>query len=141
MAERKIYLEEWLVEPVLRDRLFRADPRLLNWEHSNTDLQDDRYIPMIEDAVLSIGVLTPVLLDREGNIVAGCGLVKVAIRFLLDDIPALRLEDLTPEELPVFTRSMSHYFDIVGLEKWVFRSEARQIIAMAAEPSVLAVPD
>ena len=139
MAESKIYLEEWLVAPVLRDRLFRANPRILNWEQCNTDEQDDRYLPMIEDAVLSIGLLTPVLLDSEGKIVAGCGLVKAAICLLVDDIPALRLEDLTPEEWPIFMHSMAHYFEIVGLEKWVFRSEARQIIAMAADPSVLAV--
>ena len=140
MAERKIYLEEWLVEPVLRDRIFRADPRALNLDWCNTEGQPDGYIAMIKDVVLSIGVLTPVLLDSEGNIVAGCGLVKAAICLLLDDIPALRIEDLTPEEWPIFTQSMAHYFDIVRLEKRVFRSEARQIIAMAADPSVLAVP-
>ena len=140
MAELKIYLEEWLVAPELRDRLFRADPRTLNCELCDIEEQADGYTAMIVDAVLSIGVLAPVLLDNEGNIVAGCGLVKAAICLELDNIPALRLEDLIPKELPVFAQSMAHYFSIVGLENSVFRAEARQIIAMTAGSKVRAVP-
>ncbi len=101
MAHR-MDLETYMVADVLRDRLFRKPPEKLSNAIQLAERLNAEDHAEIEDSLYRMGILTPVLIDKYDRIVAGHGLVAAAKLIGLDDIPVLRLEELTVEEMTVF---------------------------------------
>jgi hypothetical protein len=127
MAHKRIDLETSLVAPELHAKLFRVDTYGLNCHTSPAYERTVEYVTELTEAVINVGVFTPVLIDRKITVIAGHGLVDVAIRIGLDDIPAIRIGDLSVEELEIFAKSMARYFNIAELEHETYLTEARQL--------------
>lgn len=76
--------------------------------------------------------MTPVLLDGDGDIIAGLGLVAAAIELDLDAIPAIDHDGLSLSEWRAFARSMARFFHDVGLDARALRAEVRHAIVLMA---------
>lgn len=132
MAEERIDLETSLVAPELHDRLFRVDPYSLDCHMSPANERSVAYVTELTEAVINVGVFTPVLIVRKNIILAGHGLVDAATRIGLDDIPALRIEDLDVDEWEIYTKSMARFLSLGEVPYETFLTEARKIMEIKA---------
>ena len=136
MEDHQIDFETYLVAEVLRDKLFRVSPFILRSKPQAAGDYTGKNLLKIVDALFAIGVMTPVLIDSGGAIIAGQGLVKAAMQIGLEDIPALRLEDLSAEERRIYIKMTFHFFRISGLDSEAILIEAQNISAFAADVTV-----
>jgi ParB-like chromosome segregation protein Spo0J len=132
MAERRLDLETSLVAPELRGRLFRVDPRRLVSKLPASKHCDRTLVARLVEGLIAIGVMTPVLLDGDGNVIAGHGLVAAAIQLDLDDIPAIDHDGLSLSERKAFAKSMARFFNDAGLDAQALRAEVRQAMVLTA---------
>jgi DNA modification methylase len=91
MAKNKRGLRIELV-PINRLKL---DPR-------NPRLHSPRQIAQIAGSIRAFGFNVPILIDRDGNVLAGHGRVEAALKRGLPEIPVIRLEHLTPAQARAF---------------------------------------
>ncbi len=127
MTSEKIDLETSLVAPELRDKLFRVDAYRLSCRTSPAYERSVDYVSNLTEAMIRVGVFTPVLIDSKHTIIAGHGLVDAATRIGLEDIPALRVEDLSVDELDIYAKSMARYFGIAELDHETYLAETQQV--------------
>ena len=122
-------IETWMVQPLLRPLLFRTDPcALLQRYRAEFDLTE-KYLEDLTNAVVLAGMLTPVLLDEEDNLIAGRDLVEVAVALGVDDIPALRQKDLLAGGQSDYLLTVARYFENVHLDPLVFLVEMQEVVA------------
>ena len=132
MKREKLDLETCMVEPVLRDRLFRVNPAELKRNFLPLGELDEADIADIREAICIMEWLNPVLIDCDNAIVAGQGIVEAAYQIGLDDIPALKLEELNEEERRLYFYMTHHFFKYTNLEQRVFRIDAQHILPFTA---------
>ena len=132
MAERRLDLENSLVAPELRQKLFRVGPRQLTGRLPAPKHLDRTHVARLVEGLIAIGVMTPVLLDGDGNVIAGHGLVAAAIELDLEDIPAINHDGLSPSELRAFAKSMARFFHDAGLDAQALRAEVRHAVVQSA---------
>jgi len=89
-------------------------------------------VARLAEGLFAIGVCTPVLLDRDGDVIAGHGLVAAANQLDLDDIPAIAYDGLNVSELKTYAQSMARFFHCAGLDHRAFRIEARHAMVLTA---------
>ena len=124
--------ETSMIAKTLRDRLFRIDPAKLRPDFQPLGELDDDDLAEIERSLIEIGVLTPVLLDDDNTIIAGQGLVCVALDLGIADIPALRLSDLSEADCQTFFRMMYRFYDNAHIDWEIFQIDAQQILMYSA---------
>lgn len=132
METEKPDLETSLVAKEFRDKLFRMKPADLHPDFQPLGKLDRDDIAEIARSLINIGVMTPVLTLGDNTIVAGQGLVEAALQIGLDDIPALRLEDLSEEEHPLFFRQMYRFYSLANIDWEIFQIDAQQILSFTA---------
>ena len=132
MAEGRLDLETSLVARELRDKLFRVDPRGLTSKLPAPKRCKPKHVARLVEGLIAIGVCTPVLLDRDGDIIAGHGLVAAANQLDLDDIPAIAYDGLTLSERKTYAQSMARFFHCAGLDHRAFLVEARHAMVLTA---------
>ena len=57
---------------------------------------------LIERSIKEFGWTTPVLVDKDDVVIAGHGRIEAAKRMGMDQVPTIRLEDLTPEQVKAY---------------------------------------
>lgn len=132
MAKEKLDLETYMVEPALRDRLFRVRPEDLKMNYQPLGELDDVDIADIREALYCMGFLNPTLIDRDNVVVAGQGVVTAAHQIGLDDVPVLRLEELSEDERRAYFYMTHHFYKIANLDPEIFRLEAQHILTFTA---------
>mgnify|MGYP001115487520 CR=1 FL=1 len=135
MLHYKIDLKTSLVARELRDKLFRVDPLNLTYKFQVVDEFYDEYISVIKDALICVGVLTPVLLDSDGSVIAGQSLVDAAIQIGLDNIPVINFGKLNAHERKICVNSMHRYFDIADLDHEFFLIETQHLLSFVLSES------
>ncbi|MBA3910726.1 MAG: hypothetical protein C0524_12790 [Rhodobacter sp.] len=146
MAESHLDFETSLVAPELREKLFRVDPRRLASKLPAPKPCDRKHIARIVEGLVAVGVMTPVLLDCDGDVIAGHGLVAAAIELDLEDIPAIDHDGLSTSERRAFAKSMARFFHDAGLGAQALRTEVRHAMVLMAFSEIAAdeavcVPD
>lgn len=129
MLDHKIDFETSLVARELRDTLFRVDPLKLTYKFQVHIDYYEGHLSDIEEAMICVGVLTPVLLDSEGCVIAGHSLVDAAIQIGLDDIPVINFGKLNAHERQICVSSMHRYFSIADLDQEVFLIETQHLLS------------
>lgn len=70
--------------------------------HRNARTHSDRQIAQIKASFERFGVTHPILINDEGEIVAGHGRVEAARQLGMTELPVIRLSHLSPEELRAY---------------------------------------
>ena len=65
----------------------------------NPRTHSNKQICQIAESIKQFGFTNPVLIDRQGGIIAGHGRVEAAKQINLDKVPTVRLEDLSEEQI------------------------------------------
>jgi DNA modification methylase len=64
----------------------------------NARTHSKKQVRQIADSIRTFGFTNPVLIDREGTILAGHGRVQAATLIGIGEVPCVRLESMTPEQ-------------------------------------------
>src|SRR5260370_13100158 len=113
------------IELVAINRL-KLDPR-------NPRLHSDRQVKQIARSIESFGFNVPVLVDRDGNVLAGHGRVAAALKRGLREIPVIRLEHLTPAQARAFAIADNRLSEISTWDDRLLGEIMRDLAAVAAE--------
>lgn len=65
---------------------------------ANAKIHGKEQVEKLKASIKEFGFLSPCLIDRENNIIAGHGRVEAAKALGMDEVPCLYLEDLTEEQ-------------------------------------------
>ena len=65
----------------------------------NSKIHSRRQVRQIAESVKSFGFINPVILDETNTIIAGHGRVSAAKLLGIAEVPTIRLEDLTPDQV------------------------------------------
>lgn len=76
----------------------------------NARTHSPKQIAQIAASIREFGFNTPILVDRDGEIIAGHGRVAAAKKLGLDTVPCVRLEHLTEAQKRAFSRTASEGF-------------------------------
>lgn len=86
--QERITVEDWKIEDL------HPDP--------NNPRKNDASVPGVRESIKMFGFRTPIVIDQEGNIVAGHTRYKAALELGLTEIPCVVADQLTPKQLKAF---------------------------------------
>lgn len=71
-------------------------------EYENNPRNNDGAVQAVAESIEQFGFKVPIIIDREGVIVAGHTRKKAAERLGLASVPCIVVDDLTPEQIKAF---------------------------------------
>lgn len=80
---------------------YRKVDDLIFYEH-NAKLHPDSQVARIAKSIQEFGFRNPVLVDKDNTLIAGHGRVLAARQAGLEQVPVIRVEDLTPEQVRAY---------------------------------------
>lgn len=70
--------------------------------YENNPRSNDGAVEAVANSIREFGFKVPIIIDKDGVIIAGHTREKAARRLGLDTVPVIRAEDLTPEQVKAF---------------------------------------
>ncbi len=64
--------------------------------------KNDKAVEIVEKSIKEFGFKNPIILDKNNEIIAGHTRLKAAINLKLKEVPVIRAEELTPEQVKAF---------------------------------------
>jgi DNA modification methylase len=86
-----------------------------------------RQIKQIAESIRVFGFVNPVLVDRNNRIVAGHGRVEAAKLFGMTEVPTIRLEDLSEEEIQFYVIADNKLAENAGWDEEVLAIELQHL--------------
>ena len=86
--QERISIEDWRLQDLKPDP---ANPR-----------KNDAAVPGVKESIREFGFKVPIVIDKEGNIVAGHTRYKAALELGLESAPCVVADKLTPKQLKAF---------------------------------------
>ena len=83
--QERIHVENWRVSDLMPDP---KNPR-----------RNDAAVPAVKASIEQFGFRVPIVIDKDGNIIAGNTRYKAAIELGLEEVPCVMADHLTPKEL------------------------------------------
>lgn len=94
----------------------------------NARTHDDKQIAVIAASITTFGFTNPVLVDMNNIIVAGHGRVEAAKRLGYTDVPTLRLDSLTPEEIIAYRIADNRIAELAGWDRSILTIEYQHLV-------------
>lgn len=89
----------------------------------NARTHSDEQVAQIAGSIREFGFTNPVLIDKEGTIVAGHGRVMAARKLGLETVPCIRLGHLTPAQVRAYVIADNKLALNAGWDEEMLRSE------------------
>jgi hypothetical protein len=80
----------------------------------NARTHSKRQIKLIADSVKTFGFVNPILIDKDGMIIAGHGRLTAAKRLCMTEVPALRIEHLREDEIRAYVLADNQLATLAG---------------------------
>jgi len=106
------------------------DPRLLKPNKRNARTHSAKQISQIAASISEFGFTVPILIDADSNVIAGHGRLKAAEKLGLDQVPTVRLEHLTREQLRAYAIADNQLALNAGWDKEILRLELSELQAL-----------
>ena len=85
-------------------------------------------IRKIAESIKAFGFTNPVLIDRQNTIIAGHGRVAAAKLLNLEEVPTIRLETLTPEQIRAYVIADNRLAEDAGWDEQILKIELQNIV-------------
>jgi len=102
-------------------------PEALRPYSGNARTHDEEQIKVLMGSIRGFGFINPVLIDKDGVIVAGHGRVEAARRLGMTEIPVLRIEALTPDELRAYRLADNRIAELAGWDSEILAIELQHL--------------
>lgn len=96
----------------------------------NPRTHSKKQIRQIADSIETFGFTSPVLIDRDGNIVAGHGRVAAAKLLGIESVPTLCLEDLSDAQRRAYIIADNRLAELAGWDIEVLASEFQGLLEL-----------
>ena len=70
--------------------------------YANNPRKNDKAVKAVADSIKQFGFKVPIIIDKNGIIVTGHTRLKAAIRLKMKEVPVIRVDDLTDEQVKAF---------------------------------------
>lgn len=120
-------VEELRRTALRHDRIEYRAPEALKPYPGNARTHDDAQIEVLMGSIRAFGFVNPVLVDEDGVIVAGHGRAEAARRLGLAEVPVLRIEGLTPDELRAFRLADNRIAELAGWSSEILAIELQHL--------------
>jgi len=98
-------------------------PAALQPRATNPRTHSKKQIRQIANSIKQFGFNNPVLVDRAGGIVAGHGRVEAAKLIGLENVPTIRLDDLTEDEVRAYVIADNRLAELAGWDREILAIE------------------
>jgi hypothetical protein len=97
---------------------------------SNPRTHSKKQVRQIADSIERFGFTNPVLIDREGGIVAGHGRIEAAKLLGLESVPVIPLEDLTEAEVRAYVIADNKLAENAGWDRELLAIEFQGLLEL-----------
>ncbi|MEN8129635.1 MAG: DNA methyltransferase [Pseudomonadota bacterium] len=94
---------------------------------NNARTHSKRQIQQLVESIKTFGFISPVLVDAVGGIVAGHGRIEAAKLLGMKEVPTIRLDHLTPEELRAYILADNRLAELAGWDKEILAIEFQEL--------------
>ena len=113
-----------------RLKITQQSPAALQPRATNPRTHSKKQIRQIAGSIERFGFNNPVLIDREGGIVAGHGRIEAAKLLGLENVPTIRLEDLTEAEIRAYVIADNKLAENAGWDRELLAIELQGLIEL-----------
>ena len=96
----------------------------------NARTHTKRQIKQIAESIRVFGFLNPVLVGRNNRIIAGHGRVEAAKLLGMDQVPTIRLEDLSEEQIQAYVIADNKLAENAGWDKEILAIELQNLLTL-----------
>jgi ParB-like chromosome segregation protein Spo0J len=122
------------MRPSLTDLQIRYQPwSALQPNPHNSRTHSKRQIRQIADSMKAFGFTNPILLDESNTIIAGHGRVEAAKLLGLAQVPTIRLENLSPEQIRAYVIADNRLAEKAGWDKAILAIELQHLLTIDSE--------
>jgi DNA modification methylase len=104
----------------------RANPQ-------NARTHSKRQIRQIADSIRSFGFTNPVLIEQDGTILAGHGRVEAARLLGMQEVPTIRLAELTRDQIRAYVIADNRLAEKAGWDKSILAIELQHLLTIESE--------
>ena len=100
---------------------------------NNSRLHSKHQVRQIANSIKAFGFTNPVLLDKNNTVVAGHGRMAAA-RFLgMSEVPTIRLENLTPEQVRAYVIADNRLAEKAGWDRAILTIELQHLLTLEGD--------
>lgn len=105
-------------------------------EYENNPRNNDEAVEAVAESIEEFGFKVPIIIDREGIIVAGHTRRKAAVKLGLDTVPCIIADDLTPEQIQAFRLADNKTAELAEWDFEALESELAELTAFDVDMSL-----
>ncbi len=102
----------------------------------NPRTHSEKQIRQIADSIEQFGFTNPILIDREGGIIAGHGRVAAAKLIGRENVPTIRLEDLSKAQIRAYVIADNRLAENAGWDPGLLAIELQGLIDLDFDPTL-----
>jgi len=106
-------------------------------EYDRNPRNNDDAVGPVGESIKAFGFKVPVIVDGENVLVAGHTRVKAARQLGMTEVPAVRADDLTPEQIRAFRIADNKLHELASWDLEMLPSELAELQALDVDLSVL----
>ena len=99
----------------------------------NARVHTEDQVNKIAESIKQFGFLTPCIIDRENNIIAGHGRKMAAEKLGLQTVPCVYIDDLTEEQRRAYILADNRLTELGGWDDEILEQELREIYSSGFE--------
>lgn len=103
------------------------DPKTLKPRATNPRVHPKKQIEQLKRSIQAFGFVRPVLLDGSDGIIAGHGSTLAAIELGMPDIPTVRVDHLTAEEIRAYVIADNRLAEDAGWDRQLLALELKEL--------------
>jgi DNA modification methylase len=111
-------------------------PEVLKAYPQNARTHSKDQIRKIAESIRTFGFTNPVLIDGSNTIVAGHGRVEAAKLLGMDQVPTIRLEGLTPDQIRAYVIADNRLAEKAGWDKEILAIELQHLLTVDSDLDV-----
>jgi 16S rRNA G966 N2-methylase RsmD len=103
------------------------DPRTLKPRAKNPRTHSKKQIEQLKRSIQEFGFVRPVLIDGNGGVIAGHGSTMAAVELGMSDIPTVRVDHLSPEQIRAYVIADNKLAENAGWDRQLLALELKEL--------------
>jgi hypothetical protein len=99
----------------------------------NARTHSKRQIKLIGDSLKTFGFINPILIDKNGMIIAGHGRVAAGKLLCMSEVPALRIEHLSDNEIRAYVLADNQLATLAGWDDDILAIELQHLMEVVVD--------
>jgi DNA modification methylase len=96
----------------------------------NARTHSKRQISQIAESIRVFGFVNPILVDRNNRIIAGHGRIEAARLLGMDEVPTIRLEDLSEQQIQFYVLADNKLAENAGWDREILAIELQHLLTL-----------